>query len=65
MIRFFSFFFDKIIPPALTFGEAGFLRIFINRGHTQISADDIFSLLDLSKEKLHALRANSFPSFKI
>jgi hypothetical protein len=33
---------------------------FINRRRTQICADSIFSLLDLSKEKLHALRANSF-----
>jgi hypothetical protein len=32
-------------------------RFSINRRPTQIYADSIFSLLDLSKEKLHALRA--------
>jgi hypothetical protein len=36
---------------------------FFNRRFTQTSADRIFSLLDLSKEKLHALRANSFINF--
>ncbi|MGD8304450.1 MAG: hypothetical protein PVI55_18695, partial [Desulfobacterales bacterium] len=32
----------------------------VNRRLTQTFADRFFSLLDLSKEKLHALRANSF-----
>jgi hypothetical protein len=31
-----------------------------NRRLTQTIADSIFSLLDLSKENLHALRANRF-----
>jgi hypothetical protein len=31
------------------------LRSSINRRRTQTNADSIFSLLDLSKEKLHAL----------
>jgi hypothetical protein len=38
---------------------------FLNRRRTQICADSIFSLLDQSKEKLHALRANSFNYFII
>jgi hypothetical protein len=33
-----------------------------NRRLTQTFADSFFSLLDWSKEKLHALRANSFVS---
>ena len=37
-------------------------RPLINRRRTQTYADSIFSLLDLSKEKLHALGANSFIS---
>jgi hypothetical protein len=40
-------------------------RPLINRRRSQTYADSIFSLLDLSKEKLHALRANSFFPFII
>jgi len=32
----------------------------INRRHTQTIADSIFSLADLARENLHALRANRF-----
>jgi hypothetical protein len=32
----------------------------INRRRTQTDADSIFSLADLSRENLHALRANRF-----
>jgi hypothetical protein len=37
--------------------------IFVNRRFTQTLAESIIALADLTKAKLHALRANSFSGY--
>ena len=49
-----------VIVGAASSRDAPEPMFLINRRRTQTCTDSIFSLLDLSKENLHALRANRF-----